>query len=459
MAPSVGAGNLLCILLSLIAAAYIRAVVRKQPKGLWRILFATPIFAAFAGAPAVLFDRRTNVVAVLLASAFLLWWGNFKVVALCWGKGPLENQPRSRRPWLDFLGFTALLSLPVVVVTKRGSDRASPGECNNKGADERKRVRNGVSGVSELGLQSRLQGSEADKNGVQNGFREEAPVVSGYSSKPDLIDAEQLKIKPPEQQWLLLLKSSLAHGALFVSLIYLLDIQDHLPEIIIRLDYVGIMYSFMMFSFPLCAIFASAALGVELFPHFDRPWLSKSLADFWGHRWNLTANRVLRDAVYFPLKEQLERVLINSERSHLNGPNSVAKSRNSLGPVKALVNLSWLSQARRSRIAKGIAALATFFVSGFMHEVFIYYATGEASGEWTAFFTLHGTAFLVESEVVIPVAKYLRIDLPRWMKILVTLAFFMVTADLLFFPPVIRSGLDRAGLNEFRTLLKTVTGV
>ena len=42
-------------------------------------------------------------------------------------------------------------------------------------------------------------------------------------------------------------------------------------------------------------------LRLALAPHFLPPWESRSLADFWGRRWNQAASNALRTAVYEPL--------------------------------------------------------------------------------------------------------------------------------------------------------------
>uniref|UniRef100_J3LCS4 Wax synthase domain-containing protein n=1 Tax=Oryza brachyantha TaxID=4533 RepID=J3LCS4_ORYBR len=76
---------------------------------------------------------------------------------------------------------------------------------------------------------------------------------------------------------------------------------------------------------------AGGALGMELEPQFDRPYLSASLQDFWGRRWNLMASAVLRAAVYDPV------------RARSGSPEA--------------------------------GALAAFLVSGLMHEVVTLYMT------------------------------------------------------------------------------------
>jgi hypothetical protein len=453
MAPDVATGTLLSILLSFLSAAYIRAVVCKLPKGLGRIVSAAPVFALFAAAPVWFYDRKKDVICVLLASAFLLWWGNFKLLALCWGRGPLENQSKSKSQWTDFLGFTALLVLPVVVentVTNRKklpAEQSRDGQVISSGQERRNGQghRNGqeqkqkpLSTDASVELRSRAQ-----TNGVHP-LWDSADVINNQSAHPTV---ERLR----QQPWSVLLRSSLLHAVIFFSLIYLLDLREYLPQVVIQLIYVSVMYTHMMFSFPLLAAFASATLGVRLIGHFDRPWLSQSLADFWGYRWNLTANRVLRDGIYYPAKERLEKALIIPKQIQSNYAQ-VSNGNQRSGQAGQSLSLA------RRKIARGVAALTTFVVSGLMHEVLIYYATGEATGEWTTFFTLHGIAFLLEAELVIPLAKHMRFNPPDWVKILVTLSFFLGTAEVLFFPPVIRSGLDRAGIGEFRMMLRSWFG-
>ncbi|KAI3831645.1 hypothetical protein MKW92_023524 [Papaver armeniacum] len=43
-------------------------------------------------------------------------------------------------------------------------------------------------------------------------------------------------------------------------------------------------------------------LGQELAPPFDKPYLSSSLQEFWGHRWNLMVTGILRSMVYNPVR-------------------------------------------------------------------------------------------------------------------------------------------------------------
>ncbi|KAG2437101.1 hypothetical protein HYH02_011359 [Chlamydomonas schloesseri] len=63
------------------------------------------------------------------------------------------------------------------------------------------------------------------------------------------------------------------------------------------------MYAFVGFLMDGPGAVTVEALGLQLVPTFDAPWLSTSLADFWGRRWNITTSSVLRTLVYDPLAE------------------------------------------------------------------------------------------------------------------------------------------------------------
>ncbi|KAF0891679.1 hypothetical protein E2562_010896 [Oryza meyeriana var. granulata] len=82
----------------------------------------------------------------------------------------------------------------------------------------------------------------------------------------------------------------------------------------------------------MAAAAARTVMGMDLEPQFDRPYLSASLREFWGRRWNLSVPALLRLCFSRPVRE---------------------------------------------RVGGGVAArvLAAFLVSGLMHEAMIYYAT------------------------------------------------------------------------------------
>ncbi|CAA2960022.1 acyl- --sterol O-acyltransferase 1-like [Olea europaea subsp. europaea] len=101
-------------------------------------------------------------------------------------------------------------------------------------------------------------------------------------------------------------------------------------------------------------------IRVEFEPQFDEPYLATSLQDFWGRRWNLMVSNILRPTVYDPVLSISRQV--------------IARKWAALPPV-----------------------LATFLVSGLMHEL-VFYNIGrlKPTGEVMCFFLLHGVSLAME---------------------------------------------------------------
>ncbi|CAN6479204.1 unnamed protein product [Victoria cruziana] len=158
--------------------------------------------------------------------------------------------------------------------------------------------------------------------------------------------------------------------------------------------------------FVLVAILARVCLRVELEPQFNRPFLSSSIRDFWGRRWNLVVSSTLRETVYQPI----------------------------LAVCAGVIGRRW---------ARNIAMAVAFLVSGLMHEVLMYYMTYQApTWEWTAFFTLHGLIAAVEEWLEKALGAGPAARLPRALRIGATLVVLFSTATWLFFPPVSRYHID-----------------
>ncbi|KAK7387129.1 hypothetical protein VNO78_27656 [Psophocarpus tetragonolobus] len=159
--------------------------------------------------------------------------------------------------------------------------------------------------------------------------------------------------------------------------------------------------------------------GFEIESQFNEPYLSTSLQDFWGHRWNLMVSHILRPTVYDPIRRM---------------------STCFMGPT----------------YATSAAMLATFLVSGLMHE-FIYYNLIRVPPTWevTCFFVLHGVCTMVEV-VVKKVALRRRWRLHRAVSGPLVVAFLAVTAKWLFFPQLLRHGMDTKSIEEYAILIEFV---
>ncbi|TVU13324.1 hypothetical protein EJB05_40372, partial [Eragrostis curvula] len=200
------------------------------------------------------------------------------------------------------------------------------------------------------------------------------------------------------------LLSSAVKLAVIATLIKVYQFKHQLHLYMCLILYGIHIYCFLDLLLPFIAAIGRA-LGMEMEPQFDRPYLATSLRDFWGRRWNLMVSAILRPSVY--------------------------------GPVRA-------------RAGKAAAALATFLVSGLMHEVMVYYSSLEPpTGEMLAFFFLHGVSCVVEELCVRRWTKRGWPPLPRPVATMLVAMFVGATAFWLFFPPLCRDGRDDKILEEW----------
>ncbi|KAF3670089.1 Long-chain-alcohol O-fatty-acyltransferase [Capsicum annuum] len=194
--------------------------------------------------------------------------------------------------------------------------------------------------------------------------------------------------------------------------------REFLPSHVILVLYCIHIYIAVELVLAITVVPVRALLGLEIEPQFNDPYLATSLQDFWGRRWNLMVPGILRPAVYFPISAISARVL-------------------------------------GKELAKLPAIFSTFLVSGLMHEL-IYYYLSRARPTWevTWFFVLHGICLCIE----VVVKKYLGgvWQMNRVVSGVLTLAFVAWTGNWLFFPQIIRNGLDQKAINEYYVLVDLV---
>lgn len=101
------------------------------------------------------------------------------------------------------------------------------------------------------------------------------------------------------------------------------------------------------------------------------------------------------------------------------------------------------------------AVLATFLVSGLMHEL-IFYNIGRLrpSGEMIGFFLLHGASMSLE--IVVKKMCDGKLRLPRIVSGALTLAYVIYTSFWLFFPPFLRAKSDIKSCRESLAFLEFV---
>ncbi|PUZ59734.1 hypothetical protein GQ55_4G066200 [Panicum hallii var. hallii] len=292
---------------------YARAAAASTRPGPGRLFAFTPVLALLLVLPfsVPLYGARG------LAAFFLVWLGEFKLLLLAFGRGPVD-------PALRPLPFVFTASLPVKL------------------------------------RQSRSQAADA---AVTTAGTVALPLLS--SGIKVAVMATRCTPTPPS------------------------------PSTAV------VMYCVLDSLLP-CLAVAGRALGMEMEPQFDRPYLSASLGDFWGRRWNLVASAALRAAVHDPV---------------------------------------------RARLGAPAGVLAAFLVSGLMHEVVLYYLTFRApTGRVTAFFALHGACVCAERWCARRCVG--RARPPRVVATPLVVGFVAGTAFWLFFPAIFGDGMDDLYLAE-----------
>lgn len=176
--------------------------------------------------------------------------------------------------------------------------------------------------------------------------------------------------------------------------------SEHMhPTIILFIHFIHI-YFYLEIIQAIMAAMTRGLLGLELEPQFKEPYFSTSLQDFWGGRWNLMVNRILRPTVYNPVHRLSAKLL----------------------------GRKW---------AAFPAVMSTFAVSGLMHELIFYYL-GRVKPTWeiTCFFVLHGTCLAME--IAAKKALNGRFQPPRIVAAALSVGFVIVTGFWLFFPQLLR---------------------
>ncbi|KAL1369849.1 long-chain-alcohol O-fatty-acyltransferase-like [Arachis hypogaea] len=232
--------------------------------------------------------------------------------------------------------------------------------------------------------------------------------------KQQPIKTNNPKLENPKKPILLPLKV-----VFLAAIIRAYDYRESMHSYMILILYCCHMYLGIELVLAIAAAPVRTVFGFEIEPQFNEPYLSTSLQDFWGRRWNLMVTSILRPTVYDPVR-------------------SVSTG---------IFGITCASRA---------AMLATFLVSGLMHEL-IYYYLSRVSPTWevTWFFVLHGVCTAVEVAVK-------KVMIRRGWRLhpvvsgLLTLTFLAVSGNWLFFPQLVRNGVDRKAIREYAILVNFV---
>ncbi|GAV82408.1 MBOAT_2 domain-containing protein [Cephalotus follicularis] len=205
---------------------------------------------------------------------------------------------------------------------------------------------------------------------------------------------------------------------LLVLLFNTYNYKQYLNQNVVLALYCCHVYFELEIVLALCAIPARAIFGFQLEPQFNEPYLATSLQDFWGRRWNLMVTSILRPTVYYPT-QRISTCIIGNKWAQLP------------------------------------AVIMVFVVSGLMHELIYYYLTHvHPTWEVTWFFVLHGVCTAIEIIVKKTLTDMWRLH--RTVSGPLVVAFVAMTGVWLFFPQLLRNGVDEKAIREYSILVTIV---
>jgi hypothetical protein len=187
--------------------------------------------------------------------------------------------------------------------------------------------------------------------------------------------------------------------------------KESFPQVILMCLY-GIHFYFGLETFlALITVIACKLVRAELEKPFNRPYLSTSLQDLWGRRWNIMVTRILHASIYEPMLKAF---------SHVMGRK--------WAPIPAV--------------------LVTFMVSGLMHELMFYHMNHDTTREtwelcWDSicFFLVHGVCVALQIAYN-KIFKPKHDLLPKVVSCTLTVAFFICTGLWLYIPALVRCGVN-----------------
>jgi hypothetical protein len=286
--------SLAVVAASSVGMAYVYyGVMKLLPKGMWRLLALLPLLAFYVYMPLKLgtvFERG-------LLSCFLTWLTSFKLVLLCWDAGPASD------PWAiaTFPRFLAVMNLSLHLKTQ--SSRASRIAPESGGALVAKKLQDPASaseihgkhnGINTSSIQRKRMKSDAGKDLQQNNN-------SNPLKKHAMGGRNFFQILDESKLWYIVLLRLFFKFIFLAMVIASYSFRAQLPWWVIYMLYSAQIYITPSLIFDSVSLLASAALGIETEPAFNKPFLSDSLTDFWGRRWNLLISNLMRVAVYEPV--------------------------------------------------------------------------------------------------------------------------------------------------------------
>ena len=477
---------------------------RVESPGIRRLVLSLP-YIVLCQTLVSLIPQDQIVLRLILAGQYA-WWSTFKVIAFVCNRGPLLEIPTSRPV------FFVVLLLPVSPLRQDGSKKRKI-EQQGKGpakkpaaAKKKKPAKEKLTHKDAMEYLTKVKERFNDKLTVYNKFLDimrkfgmkkinTAGVVelvktlfkghkdlllgfnlfvpSGYEIRiaepgskagkgrePKGASASAEDPKLSEHHASEYGRKFAMKTALLAGLVYVLQRwQDACPTLILDCLYCLGLYSLLgVIEDGIGALFSASVLGIPVERSFDRFYFSANLAEFWSLRWNQHGE--FDSAPPSSLDSSLTNRPPGAPPLSLSLSPSVAKLLKVV-VYEPIVRGELVHKAKpkpprssltKHTIKKALALLLTFVASGVMHEVVFAYGSGAGftpNFGWFKFFSLQGVYVLAEQVV----GRAVKSRPPKWVSIVGTLSFLLVTGDRHFFRAVREAGVDRAVVSNLHSLL------
>ncbi|XP_006352458.1 acyl-CoA--sterol O-acyltransferase 1-like [Solanum tuberosum] len=409
-------------LLIYVSLCYCYLSSKILPKGSFRLFSFLPVIFFFLYVP-----LKINSVHLCGNTGFFIsWLCNFKLILLAFDQGPLSDSS------LSIIKFVFLACLPIKIQQK--SQLYVENEVNRDKFHQNSHFQETPSlnssekknfAKNDHFQETQFPNSDdkIENNPYQDGYFYETPSKKLVENGSIVQNGKEFAQnghfqETPFPSFAISNKGQMLNYGiktlLFALIIRVYDYSDYIHPYIIMVIYCFHIYLSLDIILAIVSGLARGILGLQLEPQFNEPYLSTSLQDFWGQRWNLIVTRILRPTIYKPV---------------------LSLSANILGRKWAPIP----------------AVMATFAVSGLMHELIFYYL-GRVKPTWeiTWFFLLHGVCLNVE----IYAKKVIngRFKLPRIIGTILTIGFVMITGFWLFFPQLLRCNSDVRAFAEYEAI-------
>ncbi|CAM6128961.1 unnamed protein product [Calypogeia fissa] len=299
---------------------YIYYVVLRLKKGLPRLLALLPLFP-----PMFIVPWRGQTAPERTLYSFLFHWTIMsKLLLLVWDAGPAADP----HVVSSFLRFFSAMTFSLHLKRDTRFISAKELEAASSAAMESRTI-NGAHSDASNGLTRRKPKSGMAANDMKNG------ESNGVSTKEDpLLDLQQRAEKKENENasffkwvetevntivnsqtgWVVLLRGVFYFIVDGVLIKTVLELRHVLPINVLNFLLAFTIYFSCLVLFELPAGICGCVLGTKLDPQFNMPFIADSLADFWGRRWNLLVNNLLRVSVYEPILAFLIRRKAEKEK-------------------------------------------------------------------------------------------------------------------------------------------------